>query len=393
MGERIVQSLPQREESTVTYKVIQWATGVVGKSAIRGILRHPKLELAGVKVYSEEKEGLDAGAIIGAEDTGVLASRDVEAVLASDADCVIYAPLPWDPNDICQLLESGKHVVTPCPYFFPYVQSPEVVEMIDQAAKVGKVSFLSSGCNPGGIAERFPLTFTGWCDQIDRIQMTECGDCREYSSEGVMRAVMNLGVTPEQADANPLKQILAKNWYESIDMIAVGLGTEVTSYQVKHDYILANQDIDTAIGVVEENTIALNHYMHIGKTRAGTEIIQEQIWYLDDLDQKRLQRKMKIPRESGWRIAIEGDVNLNIDVDFPPGLTGPTRRAGAQHDGVPLRKRGAARLRRPGARVQDLPRSQDDHGLYGNGRAPGLSAQPGCSRSMLPSAFSASTGS
>jgi glutathione S-transferase len=28
------------------YKVYQWATGVVGKSALRGILRHPKLELA-----------------------------------------------------------------------------------------------------------------------------------------------------------------------------------------------------------------------------------------------------------------------------------------------------------------------------------------------------------
>ena len=51
------------------YKVYQWATGVVGKSALRGVLRHPKLELAGVKVYSEEKEGLDAGAIVGAEDT------------------------------------------------------------------------------------------------------------------------------------------------------------------------------------------------------------------------------------------------------------------------------------------------------------------------------------
>ena len=87
------------------YKVYQWATGVVGKSALRGILRHPKLELAGVKVYSEEKEGLDAGAIIGAEDTGVIARRDVDAVLSSDADCVIYCPLPWDPNDICQLLE------------------------------------------------------------------------------------------------------------------------------------------------------------------------------------------------------------------------------------------------------------------------------------------------
>ena len=31
------------------YKVIQWATGVVGSSALRGVVRHPKLELVGLK--------------------------------------------------------------------------------------------------------------------------------------------------------------------------------------------------------------------------------------------------------------------------------------------------------------------------------------------------------
>ena len=36
------------------------ALGVVGSAALRGIIRHPKLELVGVKVYSEDKDGLDA---------------------------------------------------------------------------------------------------------------------------------------------------------------------------------------------------------------------------------------------------------------------------------------------------------------------------------------------
>ena len=157
--------------------------------------------------------------------------------------------------------------------------------------------------------------------------MTECGDCREYSSEGVMRELMNLGKTPQEASNNPLKAMLAKSWYEPIDMIAEGLGTEVVHYEAKHDFILANQPIDTAIGVIEEGTIALNHYRHIGKTRAGTEIVQEQIWYVDDIRQTRLQKKMDIPRESGWRIKIEGDVNLNIDIAFPPELTHDQRVA------------------------------------------------------------------
>ena len=303
-----------------SYKVIQWATGVVGSASLRGIIRHPRLELVGVKVYSDEKEGLDAGDIIGREKTGVIATQDVDAIMALDADCVIYCPMPWDQDEMCRLLEAGKHVITPCPYWYPFKQNPEAAAAIQQACEKGGVNFHASGCNPGGIAERFPLTFTGWCNQIDRITMTECGDCRAYASEAVVREVMNLGKTPSEAKNNPYVEYLASSWYEPIDMIAAGLGSEVETYERSNDFILANQPIETAVGIIEEGTIALNHYRHSGRTREGTEIVQEQIWYMDDIEQTRLQSKMNIPRSSGWRIKIEGDVNLVVDVDFPDDL-------------------------------------------------------------------------
>ena len=96
---------------------------------------------------------------------------------------------------------------------------------------------------------------------------------------------------------------------------------EVIEYQRSNDYILAAEPIETASGTIEAGTIALNHYRHAGKTREGTEIVQEQIWYMDDIKQNRLESKMDLPRESGWRIKIEGDVNLIVDVDFPPDLS------------------------------------------------------------------------
>ncbi len=309
------------------YRVIQWATGVVGSAALRGIIRHPKLDLVGVKVYSDDKEGVDAGDIAGMDKTGVQATRNVDTIVALDADCVIYCPMPWDITEICRLLESGKHVITPCSYWFPFIQDPESARLIEAACKKGNVNLHGSGCNPGGIAERFPLTFTGWCNRIDRITMTECGDCRSYSSEGVVREVMNLGKTPQQAADNPYRDFLKTFWNQPIDMIAEGLGSEVISYEAKHDFILANQPIETAVGIIEEGTIALNHYRHIGITKEGTEIVEEQIWYMDDIEQTRLQSKMDIPRQSGWRIKIEGDVNLIVDIDFPPELSQPERVA------------------------------------------------------------------
>lgn len=304
-----------------TFKVVQWATGVVGTASLKGIIRHPRLELVGVKVYSDEKTGLDAGEIAGVEATGVLATQAMEDILALKPDCVIYCPMPWDLGEMCKILEAGIHLVTPCPYWYPFKQDPESAAALQAACEKGQANFHASGINPGGIAERFPLIFSGVCNRIDRITMTECGDCRTYSSEGVIRDLMNLGRTPEEADNNPVKDMLTSFWYEPIDMIADGLGSEVIEYEAKHDYILANQDIDTAVGVIKKDSIALNHYRHIGRTREGTEIIQEQIWYMDDINQTRLHKTMDIPRSSGWRIKIEGDANLIIDVDFPPELS------------------------------------------------------------------------
>jgi len=309
------------------YRVIQWATGVVGSAALKGIIHHPQLDLVAVKVYDDAKVGRDAGDLVGLPATGILATQDVDEIVALDADCVIYCPMPWDAEEMCRLLASGKHIVTPCPYWFPFIQDPEVTAQLNEACRAGGVNLHATGTNPGGIAERFPLTFTGWCNRIDRITMTEYGDCRDYESEGVIRELMNLGKTPDEAMNNPIKEALTSFWYEPIEMIAEGLGSEVVEYEQHHDFILANQPIDTAVGVIEEGTIALNHYRHVGRTREGTEIVQEQIWFMDDLAQTRLEKKMDIPRESGWRIKIEGDVELVIDVALAPDAPQAERTA------------------------------------------------------------------
>ena len=49
----------------MTLKVIQWATGGVGRAAIEHIRLHPDLELDGCWVHTAEKSGKDVGEIIG----------------------------------------------------------------------------------------------------------------------------------------------------------------------------------------------------------------------------------------------------------------------------------------------------------------------------------------
>ena len=81
----------------VALRVIQWASGGVGRAAMEGVLDHPDLELVGCWVHSAAKDGVDVGALLGRDPIGVAATADAEAVLALEADCVIYSPLFADP--------------------------------------------------------------------------------------------------------------------------------------------------------------------------------------------------------------------------------------------------------------------------------------------------------
>lgn len=100
-------------------RVVQWATGGVGVAAIRAVLDHPDLELAGCWVHSPDKAGKDVGDLIGADSLGVTATNSVEQILALDADAVIYAPLLPIPDEVAALLRSGKNVVTPVGWIYP----------------------------------------------------------------------------------------------------------------------------------------------------------------------------------------------------------------------------------------------------------------------------------
>ena len=84
----------------MTYKVIQWGTGSVGKFGLREILSNPEFELVGVKVYGDKKIGQDAGDLCGRPKTGVTAVKDPAQLPLKGADCILYTPMMADYDEI-----------------------------------------------------------------------------------------------------------------------------------------------------------------------------------------------------------------------------------------------------------------------------------------------------
>src|SRR5689334_11907541 len=71
-----LQPMLAQQAGGMKKRVVVWGTGNVGRPAIRAVLGHRDLELAGVVVANPAKDGLDAGAIAGVGDTGVRATRE-----------------------------------------------------------------------------------------------------------------------------------------------------------------------------------------------------------------------------------------------------------------------------------------------------------------------------
>ncbi|MBP1689998.1 MAG: dihydrodipicolinate reductase, N-terminus protein, partial [Deltaproteobacteria bacterium] len=140
----------------MSYRVIQWSTGNVGKLALRGIINHPDLELVGLWVHSPDKVGRDAGDIVGLPPTGIKASNDVAALLALEPDCVSYTATgdlrPSEAiDDMCRILASGANVVATSvvPLVFPPAADPSIVARLQAACDQGGTTCFTSGIDPG----------------------------------------------------------------------------------------------------------------------------------------------------------------------------------------------------------------------------------------------------
>ncbi|MCW2554436.1 MAG: dihydrodipicolinate reductase [Mycobacterium sp.] len=238
----------------MTLRVVQWATGGVGIAAIKGVLEHPDLELAGCWVHSEAKSGKDVGEIIGTDPLGVVATSDVEAILALDADAVIYSPLMPNTDEVTALLRSGKNVVTPVGWFYP---GEKEAGPLRAAALEGGVTLHGTGIAPGGISEKFPLVFSIMSTGVTFVRAEEFSDLRTYDAPDVLRYVMGFGETPEKALTGPMQKLLDGGFIQSVRMCVDEMGFAADpKIRATQEIAVATAPIDSPMGAIQPGQVA-----------------------------------------------------------------------------------------------------------------------------------------
>jgi hypothetical protein len=274
----------------MTYKIFQWASGTVGTHTARVALQRESLELVGMHVYSPDKVGQDVGALIGGEDTGICATCDIETIKASTADVVIHTPLPskvygdnpdQDVDDFCELLAAGKNVITVVGYMYPKVYGEKLVKRLQDACLAGNSSFHSTGLNPGWMGDLIPLTMSSLCETIEHVHVLEISDFEYYPSPEIMFESMGFGSTPEDFERNGARRTAWLNgvFGESVQMVADGMHLDVTEIASTQELAIAEQELETASGIVRKGTVAGQHWRWAGLTADGVErIAHETVW-------------------------------------------------------------------------------------------------------------------
>lgn len=245
--------------STDVHRVVQWATGAIGKASIRHIVENPAMELVGVLVTNPDKVGKDAGEIAGIAGIGLTATDDKDAIVALEADCVHFAPLAPDIDMVCRLLRSGKNVVSPLGPFYPTEHTRADIERIEEAGGEGGVSFHGTGIHPGYAGDILPFTLARLTGRIDHVRIYEMADFLKTPSPWMER--MGFGRDPEDLAANPSRSPDVINQFaQSMAMIAEGLGKKVDGTTSQTTFAVATKDIPHAHGVLPAGTVAGQRY-------------------------------------------------------------------------------------------------------------------------------------
>ncbi|MBB5916156.1 hypothetical protein BJY24_005068 [Nocardia transvalensis] len=294
-----------------TLRVIQWTTGKVGKLSLRGILDDPRLELAGVYAYSADKAGRDAGALCGRPDTGVLATTDIDALIALDADVVLYTPFMADLGHAVRLLASGLDVISTNLFLNLGGIQGDTEEKLADACRRGDSSLFITGINPGWI-NSMVTAMTAVCRDVETVSIFESADVSVYESAETWQA---LGFS--FAEATPEKIEMSKLWLstfrDSNQRMAAALGYRLDDVEFFIEHATASTDVDLGWLHIEKNTIAALRAGWNGKIGGRTVVQTTVAWYLT----KELNEDWQFD-DDHYQVIVKGEPEVRTRIRFVP---------------------------------------------------------------------------
>jgi 2,4-diaminopentanoate dehydrogenase len=316
------------------YKVGVWGPGSMGLIALRGVIDHPQLQLVDLVVHSDAKAGRDAGELCGIAPVGVTATRDPAAMIAGNADVVVYAAAanlrPAEAiEDIASILRAGKNVVS-CsvvPLVFPDAVDATFTEPLREAATAGGVSFFTTGIDSGFANDVLPLALTGVSRVIESVRVTEMFNYATYPDKAAVYEILGFGKPPDDTAFAATPGVFTFGWGPVLHQLAGGLGVKIDHIDESVERVTSEESFDTPTGHIAAGTIAAMRSTLTGYVAGTATFVVDHVTRMhDDIAPDWPQPHISIePRDFGYgaasgrgvyRVEIEGSPRMRCELEL-----------------------------------------------------------------------------
>jgi 2,4-diaminopentanoate dehydrogenase len=315
----------------VTYRVVEWSTGNVGRHALAGIAAHPELELVGLFVSNPDKVGQDAGELAGlGRSLGISATNDVDALLALRPDCIIHTAMADDRlfealADLERFLAAGINVISSGPVFLQFPADGDAMATpLHAAAEKAGVSLFVNGVDPGFANDILPLVLSGISERIEEVRCSEVLNYDTYNQPMVLFDIMGFARPLDHIPMLLQPGVLTLAWGSVVRLIATGLGVTLTEVTEWYEREPAPEAFEIPAGPVPKGTVAALHFEVCGMVGDKAVVVLEHVTRLrDDLGATWPQ-----PAGDGcYRVEITGEPNYTLDLQLM-GTDGDHNTAG-----------------------------------------------------------------
>jgi len=316
------------QESRRRYRVIQWATGAVGTHALRALVEDPQFELVGVYVHGADKVGRDAGELAGLSTrTGIAATDDAQRLLATPADCVVYAAIGETRvreavAEIAALLRSGKNVVSTSlmNLIHPASASAKLTDLLAASCREGGTTLFTNGIDPGFSGDWMPLAALALCERVDRIRVQEIADYGAHP-DPAWATPYGFGKPPDAPAPILAPGVPTLFWGGMVRLLADALHVPLDEITETVERFVAREPFEVPMATIAAGTVSAVRFAVTG-IAAGKPILSAEHVTRTRPDQAPDWPQPPAGVASVHRVVIEGSPPLTLDLSLKAGPTG-----------------------------------------------------------------------
>ena len=300
-------------------RVIQWTTGNVGRQAVRAIVGDPDLELVGVYAHSADKVGKDAAELCRLpEPTGVVATSDVDALLALGPDACAYTPVFPDLDEMCRLLEARVNVCSTSAFLTGRGLGKgsipgwtgDAKARLEAATAAGGSTVYGSGMNPG-FADLLAIAGSHGLRTVDQVRVLESVNTAGYESpEG--QWLSGMGRSLDEPDLVASIGRGSAVFEDAIEVMARTMRADLDDITFDADFVLTTEDEDFGYMTLPTGTIGATDARWRGWVGGRDAIVLRVQWVMGN----HLETPVEI--QHGYLVEIDGDPSLAMRVNLLP---------------------------------------------------------------------------